>query len=122
MFTIVDLLCESKMRVTVSLGANRAMGISPTGLESFDSVLPADAALLHTTPRRTWVIAVMGVYPNQPSLDLGGEAMGFTDVLRPQAGSKAILARVGQKQAFRFLLIHKLSVSRVPKEEVVVVG
>lgn len=83
MFTIVDLLCESGVSVTISLGTNNKMGTSLTRLESFDSVLPADAALLHSTPRRAWVIAVMGVDPDQSSLDLGGEAMGFTDVLCP---------------------------------------
>ena len=40
--------------------------------------------------------------------------MGFTDVLRPQACSEAILARVGQKQTFWFLLVHRLFISPVP--------
>jgi len=105
MFTIVDLLCES--RVTVSPGANRVTSPPLTGLEGFNSILPADAAFLHTTPRRAWVITVMGVYPNQTSFDLSGEAMGSTNVLCPQAGSEAILTCVGQKQALRFLLFRQ---------------
>ena len=71
------------------------MRMSPTGLESFNPILPADAALLHTAPRRAWVVAVMGVYPNQPSFDLSGETVGSADVLCPQACSEAILAGVG---------------------------
>ena len=51
MFTIVDLLCESRVAVAVSLGAKGVMGGLLTGLEGFNSVLPADTALLHTTPR-----------------------------------------------------------------------
>ena len=46
----------------------------------------------------------MGVYPNQSGLNLSGEAVGFTDVLCPQAGSETVLARVGQKQTFGFVL------------------
>jgi len=84
-----------------------------TGLESFDPILPADPALLHTTPRRARIVTVMGVDPNQSSLNLCGEAMGSTDVLCPQARSKTILACVGQKQAFRFLLFRQLSTSRI---------
>jgi hypothetical protein len=97
MFTIVDLLCESRVNVAVSPGANVERVASLTRLESFDSILPADAALLHTTPRRAWVIAMMGVYPNQSGLNLSGEAVGLADILCPQAGSEAIFARVGQK-------------------------
>lgn len=93
------------------------MGPSLTGFEGFDSVLPANSTLLHTTPRRTWIIAVMGVYPNQSSLNLCGEAMGFTDILRPQACSEAILAGVGQKQTFRFLLVHQSFISPAPLKE-----
>ena len=58
----------------------------------------------------------MGVYPNQSSFDLGGETMRFTDVLRPQARSEAVLACIGQKQAFRFLLFHQQTVSRVSEK------
>lgn len=93
------------------------MGASLTRLKSFDSVLPADAALFHTAPRRTWVITVMGVDPNQSSLNLGSETMGFADVLRPQACTEAILARVGQKQAFSFLLSLPFSISRVLRKK-----
>ena len=117
MFTIVDLLCESRARVSVSPGTNCTIGISLTGLEGLDSILPADTTLFHTTPRRTWVITVMGVDPDQSSLNFCGEAMGFTNVLRPQARSEAILTRIGQKQAFRFLLVHQLLTSRVRKEQ-----
>ena len=83
MFTIVDLLCESVVSVTVSLGMNDTAGVSLTRLESFDPILPADATLLHSAPRRAWVITVMGVDPDQSSLNLSREAMGFTDVLCP---------------------------------------
>ena len=117
MFTIVDLLCESRIRVIVSLGVNNAMGMSLTGLESFNPVLPADAALLHTTPRRARIVTVVCVYPNQPSFDLSCKAVGSTDVLCPQTRSEAILARVSQKQAFRFLLFHQLSINRVPGKQ-----
>jgi hypothetical protein len=115
MFTIVDLLCESRAGTNVSLEANDTKGTSLTGLESLDSVLPPNTALLHTTPRRTWVIPVMGVYPNQPGLYLGGEAVGSSNVLRPQACSKTVFARICQKQAFSFLLIHQPPISRAPK-------
>jgi len=117
MFTIVDLLCESRASVIVSSGVNGKMSVPLTRLESFDSVLPADPALLHTTPRRAWVITVMGVYPNQTSLDLSGEAVGPTDVLCPKACPEAILARVGQKQAFGFFLFHQLSISCVSRRK-----
>lgn len=83
MFTIVDLLCESAVSVTVSLETNDTTGASLTRFESFDPILPADAALLHSAPGRAWVITVMGIDPDQSSLDLSGEAMGFTDVLCP---------------------------------------
>lgn len=106
MFTIVDLLCESRASVTVSPGMNGRTSTLLTRLESFDPVLPTNAALLHTTPRRARVITVMGVDPYQSSLNLSSEAMGSTNVLRPQGCSEAILARVGQKQAFGFLLSH----------------
>jgi hypothetical protein len=43
--------------------------------------------------------------------------MCFTDVLCPQTCSEAVLARIGQKQAFSFLLFHKLSISRVSKKK-----
>ena len=115
MFTIVDLLCESRVRVTVSLGASLVIGTSLTGLEGFDPIFPADAALFHTTPRRAWVITVVGVYPDQASLDLCGKAMGFTDILRPQTRSETVLARVGQKQTFRFFLLHQSSISWVSR-------
>jgi hypothetical protein len=117
MFTIVDLLCESMMNRGVSRDANDAMGTILTGLESLDSVLPADAALFHTTPRRARVITVMSVYPNQPSLDLSGKPMGSTDILSPQACSESILARISQKQAFRFILFNKLSISRASRKK-----
>jgi len=92
------------------------MDISLTRFESFDSVLPADATLLHTSPWRAWVITVMGVYPNQTSLNFSGKAMGSTNVLCPQASSEAVLARVGQKQALGFLLFRRSLISRVQRK------
>lgn len=67
----------------MSLEANGSTGASLTRFERFNSILPADAALLHATPRRAWVVAMMRINPNQPSLDLSSEAMGSTDILCP---------------------------------------
>jgi len=60
---------------------------------------------------------VVGVDPDQPSLNLGGEAMSFTDVLRPQGRPEAILARVGQEQPFRLLLSHPSLFNHVLREK-----
>lgn len=81
----------------MSPGTSGRAETSLTRLKSFDPVLPADAALLHTAPRRAWIITVVVVDPNQSGLDLSSEAMSYTDILCPQGCSEAILARVGQK-------------------------
>ena len=94
MFTIVDLLCESGVSADMSLETNGTIGAPLTRFKCFDSILPADATLFHTTPRRAWVITMMCIDPDQPGLDLGGEAVGFTDVLCPQACPETILARI----------------------------
>lgn len=59
------------------------MGRFLTRFERFNPVLPAQATLFHAAPRGAWVVTMMSIDPDQPSLDLSGEAMGSTDVLCP---------------------------------------